>query len=629
MLRWAHRATSTRNLDHLAQQATFRLGKLQQELDSAIQRYQRLAVDDEFSFANLTPQDRPSSMSRRSGGTLYVEIKDIPPQSAIRSDDLEVYMRHTAYSLKINKLVNKFIARLKWVALTQRFDIYDAAVTAYFDLRRVNLREQENLLTSITKFVEATTIPSKQIKKEIEAIRRHSHVEQYNKTMFNNRVKLIGACRPDYEVAPDLVTNMPEMKVKIKSMAEQFGLTADLTQDNGFSFAYQLSLVFPTYFQRQIIKSSFTIYDAFAYDAQASVPTTNLVSMVRVDPSIFRDVSTTSALLPSEESLAEEVLKQNLKVIRLKAAPWVESVVCEPTPSDWMRAQMCILYSEENPIDTLLRGALDFLDVNDLASVNMAIQEVSQMHIDLLTRQHLYHEQAKMSKISAKVEQLGSQDKPEVLPRHARKEETVWQTVSATSIQEVYNNMYMQMSNALTGNAFRSSKLTDLNKTNTPKPAKTSLFSLPLHLVQTFNTLRCMQSRDNKLKIIYTLNYFRAVQKRLMLDLREFGTRERVLGDVVPPIKPPEEADQKLVDNLNLLLSTNAAKHRNLSFRKERVDILTESTVEDINKKNNDAGVSLIDVKKIRYKGRFHHMRLSTCPVLPKLHAAYGEPVEI
>lgn len=53
-----------------------------------------------------------------------------------------------------------------------------------------------------------------------------------------------------------------------------------------------------------------------------------------------------------------------------------------------------------------------------------------------------------------------------------------------------------------------------------------------------------MKSRDFKTQIMYSLNYFRAIQKRLMLDLREFGTRERIIGDLVQPIIPSEEADK-------------------------------------------------------------------------------------
>jgi hypothetical protein len=76
-----------------------------------------------------------------AGGTLYVEIKDLPAQSCIRADDIEVYLRHVAYSTKINKLVNKFMARLKWLALSERFTIFDATVDRYFEIRNQNIAQ--------------------------------------------------------------------------------------------------------------------------------------------------------------------------------------------------------------------------------------------------------------------------------------------------------------------------------------------------------------------------------------------------------------------------------------------------------------------------------------------------------
>ncbi len=36
-----------------------------------------------------------------------------------------------------------------------------------------------------------------------------------------------------------------------------------------------------------------------------------------------------------------------------------------------------------------------------------------------------------------------------------------------------------------------------------------------------------------------------------MLDIREFGTRERIIGDVVHPIIPPHEADKISSQNTN------------------------------------------------------------------------------
>ena len=82
MLRWAHHAIRTRNIETLGQQATFRCGKMQLEIDNAIKRFQRLEADDDYTLG-LNPQLRPTSRAKKeasqaSSGTLYVEIKDLP-----------------------------------------------------------------------------------------------------------------------------------------------------------------------------------------------------------------------------------------------------------------------------------------------------------------------------------------------------------------------------------------------------------------------------------------------------------------------------------------------------------------------------------------------------------------------
>ncbi len=61
-----------------------------------------------------------------------------------------------------------------------------------------------------------------------------------------------------------------------------------------------------------------------------------------------------------------------------------------------------------------------------------------------------------------------------------------------------------------------------------------------------------MKSRDNKTKILYALNFCRAIQKRLCLDLREFGTRERVESHLNQPYVHSTDADKKVVTNINL-----------------------------------------------------------------------------
>jgi len=56
--------------------------------------------------------------------------------------------------------------------------------------------------------------------------------------MLDQKEQIKGSCRPDYVLPPDLLDNVPLVKIKIKELASMYGLSADLNQDNGFSFAY-------------------------------------------------------------------------------------------------------------------------------------------------------------------------------------------------------------------------------------------------------------------------------------------------------------------------------------------------------------------------------------------------------
>ena len=61
---------------------------------------------------------------------------------------------------------------------------------------------------------------------------------------------------------------------------------------------------------------------------------------------------------------------------------------------------------------------------------------------------------------------------------------------------------------------------------------KNSLFETTQHLLFAHYLLAVSTARESKAKLLYTLNAFRSIQKRLALDLREFGTRDRVMGDI-------------------------------------------------------------------------------------------------
>ena len=349
-------------------------------------------------------------------------------------------------------------------------------------------------------------------------------------------------------------------------------------------------------------------------------------------------------------------------------------------------------------MDYMLQGAMDFLDVNDLASVNLVLAESSAIHVELVSKMKKLREREKDSKLKMNVqvkqttnfaEAEGNKDGQELAV-----EEDVYQTASATSARELNNNMYVHMGNAFTGANLVEKILKDKKERERQQEhasyhnkddgaPKNSLLHLQQNLVQSLNTLRYMNSREAKTKILYTLNYFRSIQKRLMLDQREFGTRERVVGDVIDPILPAEEADSQLVDTYNMVLANtnkmvNMAEnqdresesilksktrkasgsmfgdsdrddaHRSIQKLKEnqkkakiaqaaqhqldqdtKYQILPPQAMNAFTNNENEQGLGLVDIKKYRRKGKFHDKHLATCPILPRFHATFGEPSEI
>lgn len=118
-----------------------------------------------------------------------------------------------------------------------------------------------------------------------------------------------------------------------------------------------------------MLKSQFSIYDAHVEDTnKLKKRTINL--MTRIDTNIFRDVSTTKNTVPTDEAIQAELKDVDIKILRLKsAAGWIEYVALTPSIPDWQLKQQAILNSE-NPIDSLLKSGFNYLDVNDMATVN-------------------------------------------------------------------------------------------------------------------------------------------------------------------------------------------------------------------------------------------------------------------
>ncbi len=136
--------------------------------------------------------------------------------------------------------------------------------------------------------------------------------------------------------------------------------------------------------------------------------------------------------------------------------------------------------------------------------------------------------------------------------------------------------------------------------------------------------LRLLKSRGIKAKLLHTLNYYRAVQKRLAFDIREFFTREKALGgqqieDAL--IGPQFGKDEK--GNLRAKTGGSSGPGGLNATRIQRQ--LDEGSYET----NLPDGQTLYDpvsLKGYKYNKRFNPQLTSTCPCVPKFHTTFGRP---
>jgi hypothetical protein len=80
-------------------------------------------------------------------------------------------------------------------------------------------------------------------------------IYNYKNKETNKQDKIINTQKSEHQLAPVMINNILELKVNIVDKALEYGIYGDIELDQGYSFAYQITIFFPTYFQKQIIQS--------------------------------------------------------------------------------------------------------------------------------------------------------------------------------------------------------------------------------------------------------------------------------------------------------------------------------------------------------------------------------------
>lgn len=74
LIRWAHHAIATENIERVGFEATQKYAKWEYDMENSFKRYERLDFDDGYDTA--IPANRPNTKAKE-GGSLYVENSDL------------------------------------------------------------------------------------------------------------------------------------------------------------------------------------------------------------------------------------------------------------------------------------------------------------------------------------------------------------------------------------------------------------------------------------------------------------------------------------------------------------------------------------------------------------------------
>ena len=151
---------------------------------------------------------------------------------------------------------------------------------------------------------------------------------------------------------------------------------------------------------------------------------------------------------------------------------------------------------------------MEMLNINDVTHTKLTLEALSQIH----------YEKLKLGKVVA-----------EFLNFDHSETENYFSDDQKKFLQIFMNSLKSKSDYGIKTKGFQDEEI-----------PKNSLFEASQHLLFANYLVMLLKAREHKIKLLYTLNCFRSIQKRIALELRELGSRDRVTFDC-NMVKPKEK----------------------------------------------------------------------------------------
>ena len=176
--------------------------------------------------------------------------------SAIRLEDIEVYLRVQTYQNKIKRLGDKLTAQIKWLPISARYDIWSESRKLIFK-EKVNAEERKGAVTRevgqrIKSILEELPNPVTDEKSVLWAQERYTyHIKGGPERKRPQKMK--EGSKFDVESPPMVYASDIELRMWLEPEATKNKLSvSQIDMDKGSQLLYQLSTFFPQKFEEQV-----------------------------------------------------------------------------------------------------------------------------------------------------------------------------------------------------------------------------------------------------------------------------------------------------------------------------------------------------------------------------------------
>lgn len=457
---------------------------IDREVDDFISRYERLRSPEDFPGKEVRPSPRTEE-----GLAMFFEEQPVS-FSSIARDDIQSYVRIRTEEIKQTRNIDKFFRRLKWLWVTHRWEIWYRSNEYIVDLKSRSIQR----MTLITgrddigkkdikiSIVQNVNLKSSKIQEKI--MKRTNAVHStFAEEHFNMNEHILESYKDDIDKPPFVITSIKQITNLLNFLSSEFGLVGNLETDDGHSLAYQVSHLLPEMFEYQKQRVEMQAYDVPFNERDLPIMRfTNLKAL-----KVHRVNSFTG-------NISNNPLDVIFRVVRRKEPNWLSYCNMKAQGDDYQRRNQARLnHIKEN--DSLLIKAFEFLDVQDLPTVNRYLEAVALTYCE------------KAGKRGALKTELNVDD------------------------QDLKKKFF-------------SSLLA--NKDSLPLHHDEKV-ELPVQCIKAFYSLLFLKSRKFKQRLLDILNAFRSIQKKLTFDMLDIGVRDQLTPEKDKIVPNPTVTAKKIV----------------------------------------------------------------------------------